>query len=111
MSTLTRVVLAALLVSSWCGEAASLYVVERYRGQVWSFDAASGEGRVVASGLGEMIGVTADRTGRLFVSQFRGFVPASGTVALVDPVSGTFSPIEGTAEVFGLSTDPKSNIL
>jgi hypothetical protein len=60
----------------------------------------------------EMIGATVDRAGRLlFVSQFRAFVPASGTVALVDPSSGSFTPIEGTTEVFGLSNDPEADIL
>jgi len=111
MTSVTRGILAALFLSMSCVSAATLYVVERYRGEVWSFDAASGEGRVVASGLGEMIGATVDRAGRLFVSQFRAFVPASGTVALVDPSSGSFTPIEGTTEVFGLSNDPEADIL
>jgi DNA-binding beta-propeller fold protein YncE len=111
MTIVTGAIVAALFLSSSSVSAATLYVVERYRGEVWSVDAASGEGRVVASGLGEMIGVAVDRKGRLFVSQFRGFVPASGTVALVDPLSGGFTPIEGTAEVFALATDPGADIL
>jgi hypothetical protein len=106
-----RLVLAALFASGSCVSAATLYVVERERGEVLAVDTDSGEGRVVASRLGEMIGVTVDRNGRLFVSQFRGFSPVSGTVALVNPVSGGFRAIDGTVEVFGLSADPEADVL
>jgi hypothetical protein len=111
MITIGRLVLSVLFISGSSAPAATLYVVERSRGEVLAVDTDSGDSRVVASGLGEMIGATVDRNGRLYVSQFRGFSPVSGTVALVDPLSGGFTVIDGMAEVFGLSADPAADAL
>lgn len=111
MTRVSYSVLAALVLSGSSISAATLFVVERYLGEVWRVDTASGDSHVVASGLGEMIGIAIDRKGRLFVSQFRGFSSELGTVAIVDPASGSYSPIEGTAEVFALFADPEADAL
>jgi len=111
MRSIFSVALLGCILAGPTVSAGTYYVVERSAGEVWAVHSDSGAARVVASGLGEMIGVTVDRHGRLFVSQFRGFDPEPGTVALVDPVSGEYTRIEGTAEVFALSADPDADVL
>lgn len=86
-----------------------LYVAERYNGNVVAIDTISGEGKVVASGLGEMIGIAVDCKGRIFVSRFRW--GSGDTVAQVDPLAGTFRDIAAPAGVFGIFADPESDTL
>jgi hypothetical protein len=89
--------------------AATLYVAERYNGNVVAVDTVTGEGKIVASGVGEMIGIAGDRRGRLFVSRFSLF--SDGTVVRVDPVTGAFGDICRAAGAFGISADPDSDAL
>jgi hypothetical protein len=111
MKRISTVALLIGFLAAPIGSASTYYVVERYRGDVWAVHSESGDAQVVASGLGEMIGVTVDRGGRLFVSQFRFGDPQPGIIAIVDPVSGEFVPIDAMAEVFALSADPDADVL
>ena len=106
MKTALRVIFAAFGLAIPNASAATLYVAERWSGNVVAVDTSTGEAQVVASGLGEMIGITVDRKGRLFVSRF-----ADGVVAQVDPVTGAFWDIAELQTPFAISADPDSDIL
>jgi hypothetical protein len=81
------------------------YVAERSSGQVALVD-GTGARQVVAAGLGEMIGATVDRRGRLFVYRF-----GAKAVALVDPDRGSFRDIATGIDGHGLAADPRSDTL
>ena len=86
--------------------ASTLYVTERFNGNVVAIDTETGQGRVVASGLGGMIGATVDRRGRLFVCRWD-----AQAVALVDPASNSFTDIVTGITGHGLFADPNSDTL
>jgi DNA-binding beta-propeller fold protein YncE len=109
MKRTLRLTVAICLAAIVNGTGATLYVAERGHGDVLAIDTVSGSGRIVASGLGEMIGLAVDRQGRLFVSRFRwGDV---NTVAQVDPGTGAWWDIASVPGAFGIFADPDSETL
>ena len=109
MKTTLRLTVAICLAAIVNGTGATLYVAERSNGDVLAIDTVSGSGRIVASGLGEMIGLAVDRQGRLFVSRFRW--GDGDTVAQVDPVTGAWWDIASVPGAFGIFADPDSDTL
>jgi sugar lactone lactonase YvrE len=83
-----------------------LYVVERYNGNVVAIDTATGGGRVVASGLGGMIGAAVDRRERLFVYRLD-----AQAVALVDTAKNSFVDIATGINGHGLFAAADSDTL
>jgi DNA uptake protein ComE-like DNA-binding protein len=83
-----------------------MYVAERYSGQIALVDGTTGERTVIARELGELIGTTIDRRGRLFVHRF-----GAHAVAMVDPERGTFRDIATGLDGHGLTADPNSDTL
>ena len=106
MKTALRLTITAFGLATFNLSAATLYVAERYNGNVVAIDTTTGAGRVVASGLGGMIGATVDRRGRLFVHRFD-----AGAVALVDTVNNSFVDIVTGIDGHGLCADPNSDTL
>jgi hypothetical protein len=86
--------------------AGTVYVAERYIGQVWAIDRATGAATVAWSGLGELIGLARAPDGRIWVTRF-----AARTVAELN-FDGTFTDIFGgfTAPT-ALSYDPSTDSL
>lgn len=100
---------AAFALSATGLPATTFHVVERYSGNVVEINGGTGTTRVVASGLGEMIGIAVDKRGRVFVSRFR--FGSGDTVAQVEPINGMFVDVARAAGAFGISVDPESGAL
>jgi DNA-binding beta-propeller fold protein YncE len=109
MNTPLRLIVAVFVSAALNLSASTLYVAERYSGRVLAVDTVTGEARIVASGLGEMIGIAVDRKDRLFVSHFSLF--SDGSVVQVDTQTGSSSTICRVAGVFALSADPNADTL
>jgi sugar lactone lactonase YvrE len=102
----TLLILALSMCLAARAHAGRLFVAEQYNGNVDAIDTVSGQGEVVASGLGGMIGAAVDRKGRLFVFRYD-----AQAVAQVDPVAHTFVDIVTGINGHGLFADPDSDTL
>jgi hypothetical protein len=88
------------------GVVKKVWVAERYTGDVWVVDRATGAASIGWSGLGEMIGIARATDGRLWVSRY-----AAGTVAELEP-DGTFTDVfTGFLGPHALNFDPAAGTL